>query len=401
MLAISEIESEYTSNMSDLIRRNNLFTQLNASTKLRPISAILGPRQCGKTTLAKQFLKGNLDQFFDLEDVRDRARLADPYLALANLEGLVVLDEVQRMPELFEALRVLADRRPNPATFILLGSASPDLSKRTETLAGRITYLHMSGFGYDEVSTSDLDRLWLRGGFPDSYLAESDETSYVLRKAFHDSFILRDLQPLAPRTSLTNVQRFWQMLAHMHGQTWNASTIGSSLDIDGKTARHYLEMLKDTFMVRILEPYAANIGKRLRKAPKVYIRDTGILHYLLQIESRAELDRHLVLGSSWEGFVVEHVIRILDLDDLEVFTWQTAARSEIELIMRHRGHLFGVEVKHSTTPKVTRSMRLTMDDLSLKTMFLIYRGDEIFELDKGIIAVGWKQLEKLPELMKP
>ena len=325
-----------------------------------PVVAIIGPRQVGKTTLARQVLstwKRTPTTAFDLESPADLARLDDPLLALADLRGLVVLDEVQHMPEIFRILRVLADRPRRPARFLVLGSASPDLLRQSsESLAGRIAYYELSGFRLREVGSENLSRLWLRGGFPRSYLAASNARSSTWREEFVRSFLERDLPQLGIRISAATLRRFWSMLAHYHGQVWNASELARALGSDYKTAQRYLDVLTSTFVTRSLKPFHANIKKRQVKSPKVYVTDTGLLHTLLGLQNQRDLEGHPKVGASWEGFLLEQVCELLDVPPEHAFFWSTHTGSEIDLVVARGRQLHGFEFKRTVSPHVSASM---------------------------------------------
>ena len=356
-----------------------------------PVVALIGARQVGKTTLAGQVAeRRRRSHFFDLESSADRARLADPLLALRPLRGLVVLDEVQLRPELFPTLRVLADRHPLPARFLVLGSASPDLLRQTsESLAGRIAYHELPGLSLAETGPDKADALWLRGGFPRSFTARSHAMSYRWRQDFVATFLARDLPGLGIQIPATTMERFWTMLAHCHAQVWNGSELGRAFGVSHHAVRRYLDTLEATFMVRVLKPWTVNVGKRQVKSPKVYIRDSGLLHHLLDIKDRAALDRHPKVGASWEGFVIENIIRAAGVETGRCYFWGTHSGSEIDLVVQTgTGRLRGFEIKRTSSPTLTRSMRSAMADLQLRSLDLIHAGDETFPLAKNIRAVA-------------
>jgi len=356
---------------------------------LNPIVAILGARQVGKTTLARQIGELQLDTVthFDLEKPSDLARLEDPQLALEPLKGLVILDEIQRLPNLFPLLRVLADRPDQPARFLVLGSASPQLLRQSsESLAGRISYYELPGFSLSEVGTARDENLWVRGGFPRSFLASDDPTSDLWRQDFILTYLERDLPGLGINLPAGLLRRFWTMLAHSHGQLWNGSRLGSGLGVAHTTARSYLDILRDTFMVRLLPPYLANTGKRQVKAPKVYLRDTGLLHSLLGIRDFVELTSHPVVGSSWESFALEQVIRSIGADDRHCFFWAVHTGAEIDLVVEDGPNLLGFEFKRTLAPKVTRSMHSAMETLGLAKLTVVYPGENDFPLAESMIV---------------
>ncbi|MEN9579206.1 MAG: hypothetical protein RJA70_2215 [Pseudomonadota bacterium] len=358
------------------------------------VVALLGARQVGKTTLAHQVAKANaaVTHYFDLESSRDLARLEDPLLALEPLKGLVILDEVQRRPEIFPTLRVLADRRRG-ARFLILGSASPELLRQTsETLAGRIAFHELGGLSLQEIGGRRAADLWLRGGFPRSLLARSQATSMRWRRDFIATFLERDLPQLGVRVPGTTLRRFWSMLAHVHGQTLNWSELGRSMGVGDMTVRHYVDLLASTFMVRVLPPWHENLSKRQVKAPKVYIRDTGILHALLDIQTAQALDGHPKVGASWEGLCVETVISALGARTEHCYFWGTHSGAELDLLVATGSHRRGFEIKRTVAPRLTPSMHVAMGDLKLDSLDVIYAGNDSFPLAKGIRAVGLPQL---------
>ena len=360
-----------------------------------PVVGLIGARQVGKTTLAQEILKffSGRGHFFDLEASKDTARLSDPLLALSDLTGLVILDEIQRAPDVFQALRVLADRKPSLAKFLVLGSASPDLLRQSsESLAGRIAYYELPAFVLGETSSDKLNELWLRGGFPSSFTARSDTSSYRWRQNFVRTFLERDIPQLGIQLSAVNLERFWGMLAHYHAQVWNGAELGRAFGVSHHTVRNYLATLEKTFMVRVLKPWYANIKKRQVKSPKVYIRDSGILHHLLGVDNRSNLERHPKIGASWEGFIIENLIGHLRVDERQCFYWAAHAGGEIDLIVNRGNELRGFEVKRTSAPRVTRSMRTALHELGLSTLDVIHAGVDTFPLEKGIRAVAASQL---------
>lgn len=347
------------------------------------IVALIGPRQCGKTTLARQFLSPESANYFDLEDPESLARLEEPRTALHPLEGLVVIDEVQRRPQLFPLLRVLADRQPNPAKFLILGSASPELLRQSsESLAGRMETIELTGFQMAEVGADRSALHWLRGGFPLSFLAGNDQDSWQWRRSFIASFLERDLPSFGVGVAPAAMQRFWAMLAHYHGQTWNASEIAGSMDVSAVTTKRYLDILSATFMIRQLQPWHENIGKRQVKAPKIYFRDSGIFHSLLGIRTEAELLTHPKLGASWEGYAIEEVLRHIAPD--QAYFWATHSGAELDLLLFQDGRRIGVECKRSDAPKLTPSMRIALEDLRLDELRVIYPGSKTYPLADNI-----------------
>jgi len=365
------------------------------------VVAILGARQVGKTTLARAFAqhwRGPVT-FLDLERPSDLARLQEPELALEDLRGLVVLDEVQRRPDLFPILRTLADRPAEPARFLALGSASPDLLRQTsESLAGRIAYHPLGGLSLEEVGREHLERLWLRGGFPRAYTAASLEESAAWRHDFISTFLERDLPQLGFRVPSPLIRRFWTMLAHHHGQVLNTSELGRSLGVSHHTVRTYLDMLASTFVVRVLPPWSANLKKRQVKSPKVYITDSGLLHSLLGLETRDDLLAHPKLGASWEGFLLGAVIDRLGLRPDECHFWATHTGAELDLLVVRGRHQRGFEFKRTAAPRTTPSMRSALADLELDRLDVVHAGRDSFPLAERVRAVSASQLlEELSE----
>ena len=366
-----------------MLKRTQFKKQLKEALNRNRAVALLGPRQCGKTTLAREFVDLTSSNYFDLEDPESIIRLINPKTTLSQLKGLVVIDEVQRRPDLFPILRVLLDRKPLPAKFMILGNASQDLLKQSsETLAGRLETIVMSGFCLEEVGFKKSFRLWLRGGFPLSFLSQNDKNSFIWRKNFVQTFLERDLRQQSIHIPSVSLHRFWTMLAHNHGQIWNAAHPSRSLGVTQPTVRRYLDILTGVFMVRQLQPWYANIKKRQVKAPKIYIRDTGILHALLGLKTESDLLGHPRCGASWEGHVIEEVIRAVQPDD--VYFWATHNGAEIDLVILKDGHMYGVECKHTDAPAMTPSMRIALDNLKLKRIVVIYPGQQRYSLHKQI-----------------
>lgn len=370
---------------------------LRALTKLvshNRVTAILGARQVGKTTLARQLIAGRKGptRYFDLEDPADLRRFEDPMLVLRGLGGVIVIDEVQRAPELFAPLRVLADR-PRGARFVVLGSAAPELLRQTsESLAGRITFHEIGGLALDEIAKRDVGRLWLRGGFPRSLLARSDALSMAWRQDFVRTFVERDVGQLSLGIPAATLERFWSMIAHYHGQVWNASELGRAFGVAHTTVMGYLDALTATFVVRRLPPWHENLSKRQVKAPKIYIADSGILHALLGLGTMADLERHPKVGASWEGFALAQVLERTGATRREAYFWATHAGAELDLLLVRGRRRRGFEFKRADAPSVTPSMRTAMVDLGLESIDVIYPGDETFEMAKGIRAVGITRL---------
>jgi len=377
------------------MERHAFLKRIETQMKVHPICGILGPRQVGKTTLARQYSKQYTQgpiHFFDLENPFDFARLKEPYTALSPLEGLVIIDEIQLFPNLFPVLRVLVDERPRQ--FLILGSASRDLiHQSSETLAGRIAYLELTPFTLEEVHNTYL--LWRRGGFPRSFLASSEEESFLWRQAYITTFLERDIPDLGFNIPPMHIRRFWMMLCHSHGQIFNSSEIGRSLGISDHTARKYFDILVGTFMMRSLTPWFENISKRQVKSPKVYFRDSGIFHALLDLTTQTEIESHQKLGASWEGFALEEVVSFYKARPEECYFWRTQAGAELDLLLFHKGKRLGFEFKYSDAPKITSSMKAAFQDLKLDHLAVIYPGDKHYSLNDQIAVVGLQNISAL------
>ena len=372
---------------------------MSESTQRSPVTALLGPRQCGKTTLARAFAEERKATFFDLESLPDQRRLQNPELVLGALEGLVILDEIQVLPDLFDVLRVLVDRPGNKARFLILGSASPAIIEITsQTLAGRVEFIELSGFDLSETGAKTWETLWLRGGFPRSYLAETGEDSLIWREGFIRTFLERDIPQLGIRIPSMAMRRFWMMLAHYHGQTWNASELARSLGVSDKTVRSYLDILTGTFMIRQLQPWYENLGKRQVKSPKIYFRDSGLLHQLLDITDMHNLLGHPRVGASWEGFALEQVLSIARPS--QAYFWATHSGAELDLVFSAHGKRYGIEAKFNEAPRVTSSMKAASSELSLTHMWVIYPGQQIYSVDENISVWPLQEINKLPILEK-
>ena len=351
-----------------------------------PVVALVGPRQCGKSTLARQLVDIASANYFDLEDPISLARLDEPLTTLGDLRGTVVIDEVQRRPELFPLLRVLADRPELPARFLILGSASPALLRQSsESLAGRLEILEMEGFSLVEVGLEQAATLWLRGGFPRSFLAGSDADSLIWRRNFIRTLLEGDLPQLGVRVPAATLQRFWAMLAHFHGQLWNGSELGRSLGVNQATCRRYLDLLAGVYMVRLLQPWHANLLKRQVKAPKIYFRDTGLLHQLLQIPDQDSLLCHPRLGASWEGFVIEQLLEAWKPDG--AWFWATHGGAALDLLVVIGGKRIGIEVKRADAPRLSASMRQALVDLELDQLLVISPGERGYRLHERVSVV--------------
>lgn len=353
-----------------------------------PVVAMIGPRQAGKTTLARQLAEGETSHFFDLEDPRDAARLASPMLALESLTGLVVLDEIQTLPELFPALRVLSDRPGRPARFLILGSASPELAQHSaETLAGRVVYHELSGFDLTEVGVENARRLWMQGGFPRAYL-EAPAASARWRQAFARTYLERDIPALGLRLPPATLRRFWGMLAHYHGQTWNGAELARAFGVSEKTVRHYLDILVATFMVRVLSPWHENMGKRAVKAPKIYLSDSGMLHTLLGLQTETALMGHPKVGASWEGFAMGQVMAALTATTEQCHHWKLHTGAELDLLIVQNGVRRGFEFKLTDSPRTSASMHSALQDLKLDTLHVVHAGPHSYPMAERIDALA-------------
>ncbi|MFC1642561.1 ATP-binding protein [Myxococcota bacterium] len=373
-----------------MIRRAAL-AGLTQSLARSRVVVLVGPRQSGKTTLARELLDESSVNYFDLEDPASLARLDEPTTALGPLSGLVVIDEVQRRPDLFPILRVLADRKDARARYLVLGSASGDLLRQTsESLAGRMERLTLGGFSLAETGPETTQDLWLRGGFPRSFLADTEADSVAWRKNFVQTLLERDFPQWGVRVPAVALQRFWTMLAHYHGQTWNAAEPARSLGVSESTTRRYLDLLTDAFMIRQLQPYHANLRKRQVKAPKVFVRDSGLLHQLLGINSHKALLSHPKMGASWEGFVVEQTLLTQAHD--EAFCWATHQGAEVDLILRCGCELLGIECKRTDAPRMTSSIHHALNDLGLSRVLVVYPGQKRFPIAAQVEAVPLEAL---------
>ncbi len=385
-----------------MIDRQNEVRHAKRLLRDHRVVGVIGARQIGKTTLARQISKHwkGRTTYFDLEDPEDLGRLSDPLLALRDLRGLIIIDEIQRYPDIFPILRVLADRPRAPAKFLILGSASPHLLRQSsESLAGRIAYHELKGFSIQEVGFQELKRLWVRGTFPRSFLARTNRVSMEWRKEFLRTFLERDVPQFGIQIPAAALRRFWTMLAHYHGQVWNASEFARSFGVSDTTVRRYLDLLSSLFVVRLLPPFHANLRKRQVKAPKIYIADTGLLHALLDIADQRDLERHPKLGASWESYALETVIRQAGIRSEQCYFWATHAGAELDLLIIRGQHRWGIEFKHSSAPAVTRSMHNALEDLKLRRLDVIHAGDYTYPLAKGIQAVALSRIQK--DLLPP
>lgn len=382
------------------IEREAYLRQVNGLLRRHPVVGLIGARQVGKTTLAREIAKqAKASTFYDLEDPDDLARLTEPGLELRRHRGLIVLDEIQRRPELFAVLRVLADERPLRRRFLVLGSASPAILRQSsESLAGRVAYVEIAPFGLEELPVARWRRLWLRGGFPRSYLASSDATSFEWRRQFRQTFLERDLPMLSlPGTPApATLGRYWTMLAQVHAELLNWSELGRSMGVSDASARRYADVLEGALMIRQLRPWHENIGKRQVKSPKLYVRDSGLLHLLLGVRGQSELETHPRLGASWEGFIIEQLHRALRAEPDELYFWRTEHGAELDLLFVRGQRRIGFEVKRSSAPTMTPSMHRALEDLKLDRLFVVYPGAQRFPLGDRTEAVPWTELLDIP-----
>ena len=383
--------------MQQYIPRPDLVSEVVGGLSQVPVVALLGARQVGKTTLAEQVASdwSGPSTVLDLEVATVREALSvTPERLLRQSEGLVVLDEVQRMPELFEILRPICDDRNRKAVFLLLGSASWDLIQGiSETLAGRIIFVDVGGFSLAELGGQNQDRLWMRGGFPRAWLARSATEWTRWMESFTRTFLERDIPGLGSRVSPESLGRLWRMLAHFHGQVWNATELGRSMDVSATAVNHYRDLLAGTFMIRVLPPWRKSLGKRLLKSPKVYLRDSGILHFLLGLEETQELPLHPRYGASWEGFALEQTL--LAHGEREAYFYGTRRGAELDLMLQRRARRWGFEFKCTDAPRTTRSMHIVIEDLRLEHLWVVYPGDREYSLTDTITALPLKSIHAL------
>lgn len=369
-----------------MILRARPLDRIRRALRRQRVVAVLGPRQAGKTTLARQLVPRQSERYFDLEDPTSLARLHEPMTALGDLRGLVVIDEVQRRPDLFAMLRVLADRRPLSARFLVLGSAAPELLRQSsETLAGRLESVLLGGFSLKEVGVNRLDAHWRRGGFPPAYLARSEDDSVTWRRQFVQTFVERDVPQLGIAIPASALLRFWTMLAHSHGNVWNAADPARSLAVSEPTVRRYLDLLSGAFMVRQLAPWHENLKKRQVKSPKVYVRDSGLLHQLLGIRSQRDLLSHPKSGASWEGYVIEETLKAVEPD--QAYFWATHQGAELDLLLFQDRRRLGVEIKRADAPTLTPSIRIALQDLELDHLTVVYPGAARYALSDRVSVV--------------
>ena len=377
-----------------MIPRPGYLQLLDQAVRRAPVTALLGPRQCGKTTLARLFVQDKRHTFFDLESQPDLRRLENPEMVLGGLDGLVVLDEIQVKSELFAVLRVLVDRPENGARFLILWSASPAISRKvSESLAGRVEFIELAGFNLTESSPGAWQSLWLRGGFPRAFMAESDDDSLAWREGFIRTFLERDLPQLGIAIPAPAMRRFWTMLAHYHGQTWKASDLGRAMGLSEKTVRSYLDILSGAFMVRHLQPWYENIRKRQVKAPKIYLRDSGLLHAMFNLSDLHSLLGHPRVGASWEGFALEQVLQIIKPP--QAYFWATHAGAELDLFLLHLGRRWGMEFKFLEAPRITKSAHIAVQDLQLEHLWVIYPGRHDYPVHDRITVWPLNQVADL------
>ena len=380
-----------------MLRRTRHWQAIRTALANNPICALLGPRQCGKTTLARQFVRKGRAHYFDLERAVDRARLAEPELTLGPLKGLVIIDEIQRQPELFTTLRPLADRPRKPARFLILGSAAPELMRGvSESLAGRVGFVDLGPFDLDEIG-GKWRMLWRRGGFPRAFLARSDLLSLTWRQQFIRTLLERDIPQLGIRIPAETLRRFWLMIAHYHAQIWNGAELARALGTTEHTVRGYLDVLAGTFLLRQLQPWHENLSKRQFKAPKIYVRDSGLLHALLSLPTQEDLEGHPKYGASWEGFALEQALAIAG--ERDAYFWGTHAGAELDLLLIRGGRRYGVEFKTNAAPHMTKSLHIALEDLKLQQAWIAYPGEQSYRIHERVEVVPlkdlWKALSKL------
>lgn len=378
-----------------MIPRNKLKSRIANSIQINPVTLLLGPRQCGKTTIAQVICKELNGVYFDLEDPEVPINDSTAKLVLKDIHGLIVIDECQRQPSLFPLLRVLADRKPLKSNFLLLGSVSPHLVKGvSESLAGRVEYIHMQGFNCDEIPINQFEKLWLRGNFPVSYLANNDESSFRWRLNFIKSFLERDIPQLGIRVPSSTLRRFWTMVSHYHGNILNISDFSRSLGTKQNTARHYLDILTEAFMIRQIQPWFTNISKRLVKAPKIYLSDSGITHALLGLRNKLQVQSHPKLGYTWEGFVIDQILSLADAYH-DAYFYKTHAGAELDLLIFRNGKAYGFEIKYEDSPHTSKSMHIVIQDLQLEKLWVVTPGENMYPLTERISVVPFKNLQEV------
>jgi predicted AAA+ superfamily ATPase len=373
-----------------MIIRSLYLKAIKTALAEQPICALLGPRQCGKTTVARQLAEQYTNcHYFDLETSVGRRRLSRPEFSLSSLSGLVIIDEIQRQPELFTVLRPLVDKPRSKTKYLILDSASPDIVRgASESLAGRVRFVNMSGFNLQEIKITEWKKLWLQGGFLRSFLARTTDSSYSWRQDFIQTFLERDIPQLGINIPAETLRRFWMMIAHYHGQIWNGAELARSLGTSEHTVRRYLDLLTGAFVIRQLQPWFENLSKRQYKSPKVYVRDSGLLHALLSVETDNDLAGHPKFGASWEGFALEQVISIIGSQ--QTFFWGTHAGAELDLLFFRHGKRYGVEFKASDAPDLTKSIHTALADLGLEHVWIIYPGAENYRLHKRVEVISLK-----------
>ncbi len=369
-----------------MIQRTHLAEKIKSSLETYRVVALVGPRQCGKTTLARQFVASGSPNYFDLEDPVSLSRLSEPKTGLENLTGVICIDEIQRKPDLFPVLRVLADRDPLPSRFLILGSASPNLLKQSsESLAGRIEIIEIGGFSFLETGRERQNELWVRGGFPLSFLAASEERSFSWRKNFIRMVLERDLPELGFRIPSPAMMRFWNMMTHYNGQIWNGAEPARSLGISESTVRRYLDILAEIYMIRLVQPWFANISKRQVKSPKLYFRDTGLLHSLSGLSSIEALLTSPLSGASWEGFVLNSILDWMEPDGY--WFWRTHNGAELDLLVQKNQKRIGFEIKRADAPRMTPSLFAALEDLKLDEIFVIYPGQTPYQIHEKVRVI--------------
>ncbi|OGS34434.1 MAG: hypothetical protein A2474_01545, partial [Elusimicrobia bacterium RIFOXYC2_FULL_34_12] len=367
--------------MKTIIQRKQDIEEINRLLKLFPVTAILGPRQSGKTFLANRM---KYNHYFDLENPQDVARLENPQITLEDLSGLIVIDEIQHHKDLFKIMRYLVDRNPKQK-YLILGSASGNLMKQSsESLVGRIGYYSLGGFSISDIGANNIKKLWLRGGLPRSFLSRNDNESFLWLSNYISTFLERDIPQFGITIPSYTLRKFWLMLSHYHGAILNYSELARSFGVSDMTVRKYIDILEHTFMMRILQPWYANIGKRLVKSPKIYIRDSGILHSLLSIQNFNQLAVHNKVGASWEGFALECISKSLNKKNEELFFWNTHNGAELDLFWQNKGKNWGIEFKYSDAPKITRSIHLAINDLKLSHLWIVYPGKQYYKLSAKV-----------------
>ncbi len=378
-----------------MIERTRYLKAIKDVLSEQPVCALLGPRQCGKTTLARQLSKQyDTSHYFDLDTPVGRQRLSSPEFALAPLNGLVIIDEIQRQPELFTILRPLADKSRSKTKYLILGSASPDIVRgASQSLAGRVGFVNLGGFDLSEIKTAQWRKLWQRGGFPRSFLAGTQSASFRWRQDFIQTFLERDIPQLGIRIPSESLRRFWMMIAHYHGQIWNGAELARSLGVSEHTVRGYLDLLTGTFIIRQLQPWFENLSKRQFKSPKVYVRDSGLLHALLSIESDDDLSSNPKFGASWEGFALEQVLSITGAQ--QTFFWGTHAGAELDLLLLRHGRKYGIEFKLADAPAMTKSIYISLADLNLEQIWIVYPGSENYRLHERVQVLSLKSVNHL------